>query len=897
MRKKKGFSMPISLLATKLYFPTVRPNLVPRIRLTSKLERGLHGPLTLISAPAGSGKTTLMSEWHAHAGQNVPVAWLSLDSDDNDPLRFLTYFSAALDRAVPSVADSSLFLLQSSEPPPLDFIITTLLETLAALTIEVVLALDDYHLITNIIIHDFLNRLFAHTLPAFHLVILTRADPPLPLARLRVRNELVEIRADDLRFTVDETAMFLSQTMGRSLSPEQVAALELRSEGWIAGLQLAALSLQGNEDVNTFIQSFSGGHHYLVDYLLEEVLNRQTESMRDFLLKTSILERMNASLCNALTGSADGQSMLYELEQVNLFVTALDHDRHWYRYHQLFADVLRNRLSQSRLVDLNDLHCRAADWLEQNECLPEALRHALACGDKDCAGRIAEQIDAQMLARGERVALLNWLQSVEELVPLRPMLSIDKAWALILTGQSEPVEALLLQAERLIPDDAADEQSQHMRGNIAAIRSYMATILGDVTGGLDLGRHALAILPESDLSVRAVVHLALGSALVLRGEYDPAIQLVEQASRLGKLSGNIQVAVLAKSSLANLLMTLGQYHRSEENYRQALLLATQPNGQMLPMAAHVYSGLSRLMYEWNDLNAALENAQKAFDLGQSWGDVDTLVTAHGMLARIRQALGDEKGAEESISSAERLVRMHQIASGGPGWVEMVHVSLWLAQGNLAACKDWRKAHADLLSGQTGGDGSTRLTLARILLAEGNQTAAMQLISKLLQESDSLGHIGALIELLVFQALACQLSGDISSGLQSLERAIVLAAPEGFARVFLDQGAPLKSLLMQLKVERPDLKKHLQRLLASFEDAASVLSQSSTGIPQPLIDPLSRRELEVLRLVAAGKSNQQIADELFLATGTIKKHLNNIFGKLSVQNRTECVSRARELQLL
>lgn len=889
--------MPISLLATKLYFPPVRTNLVMRPRLTALLERGLRGPLTLISAPAGSGKTTLLGEWHAHAGRNVPVAWLSLDPEDNEPLRFLTYISAALDSASPSLAGSILSVLQSPEPPALDFIVTTLLENLGALRTEVVLALDDYHLITNSFIHDFINRLVSHSPPALHLVILTRADPPLPLSRLRVRNELVEIRANELRFTVDEAAGFLSQTMGLSLSPEQVASLEMRTEGWIAGLQLAALSMQGNEDASDFITSFTGSHHYVVDYLIEEVLSSQPEELRDFLLRTSILERMNAPLCNALTGNLDGQARLEELEQANLFVVALDNERRWYRYHHLFADILQNRLRQSSQVDLNDLHCRAADWLEQNEYLPEALRHALACGDKDRAGRIAERNDAQMLARGERVALLNWLQSVEELVPLRPMLSIDKAWALILTGQPAPVEDLLVQAERLIPNDATDEHSQHMRANMAAIRCYLSTIRGDAIGGLDHGKQALAILPESDLSVRAVVYLALGSAHVLRGEYDAAIQLAEQASRLGKLAGNIQVAVLAKSSVANLLMALGQNHRSEELYRQALLLAVEPDGQILPIASGVYSGLSRLMYECNDLNAAQDFAQRAFTLGQNWGDVDTLVTAHVMLARIRHARGDEIGAEESISAAERLSRTRQLTSSGPGWVEMAHVWLWLAQGNLEACQGWMKAHGNALTGQTGVDGSTRLILARILLAGGNHAAALQLISQLQHENEAVGHTGALIELLVFQALACQQKGDVTSAYRVLERALLLAAPEGFVRVFLDQGMPVKTLLSQLKADSANLRIYIKKLLAAFDNTASVVPSSSAGIPQPLIEPLSGRELELLRLVAAGKSNQQIADELFLATGTVKKHLNNIFGKLDAQNRTECVARARALKLL
>jgi LuxR family maltose regulon positive regulatory protein len=887
----------ISLLATKLFFPLVRTNQVTRPRLTRMLERGLRGPLTLISAPAGSGKTTLMGEWHAHAGENVTVAWLSLDSEDNDPYRFLTYFSAALESAVPSLTGSIVSMLQSAEPPAPDFIVTTLLERLGKLATELVIAFDDYHLITNIFIHDFFNRLLSYPPPALHIVILTRADPPLPLARMRARNELEEIRASDLRFTLDEVVAFFSKTMGLSLSLEQVTLLELRTEGWVAGLQLAALSMRGSENVSDFIVSFSGSHHYVMDYLIEEVLDRQSEEMQDFLLKTSVLERMNASLCNVLTGNVNGQSMLEGLVQANLFVVELDNERQWYRYQHLFADVLQNRLRQSSLVDLNEMHYRAADWLEQNQYLPEAMRHALAGGDNERAGWIAEQIDALMLARGERVALLNWLQSVEELVPLRPVLSIDKAWALILTGQLAQVEPLLVQAERLIPNDTPDDRIQHMSGNIAAIRCYQATITGDAASGLAHGEQALKILSESDAATRGVVHLALASAHVLLGEYDTAIQLAEQASRLGKLAGNIHVAVLAKSSMATLLMVLGQNHRSEEIYREALPLAAQSNGQMLPIAAHIYSGLSRLMYEWNDLNAAQDYIEKAFDFGQNWGDADTLVTAHVMLARIRQARGDEQGAEESISAAESLIRTRQISPSGPGWVEMAHVWLWLAQGNHEAIEGWAQMHANLITDQTGVDGSERLIFARILLAQGNHAAAMKIIAQLLQESEAVGHTGTVIEQLVFQALVWQQRGEIASALKVLERALSLAAPEGYVRVFLDQGMLMKALLRQLKVESANMKKTINNLLASFDSDSSIVASASTDISQLLIDPLSARELEVLRLVAAGKSNQQIADELFLATGTVKKHLNNIFGKLGVQHRTECVARAREIQLL
>ena len=849
-------------------------------------------------------------------GSKTSAAWLSLDKGDNEPIHFWSYLITALETLGHNTLDTTRGLLQSPQPVPPETIISSILHELESFPNDHVLVLDDLHVITSPVIQQALAFLLDHLPPKLHLVILTRADPPLPLARLRARNQLTELRAADLRFTVDEVAAFLSQTMGLSLSQEQVALLEARTEGWIAGLQLAALSMQGRGDVGDFVAAFTGSHHYVVDYLVEEVLSLQSEKMRDFLLKTSILERMNASLCNALTSNADGQSMLEELEQANLFVVGLDDERQWYRYHHLFADVLQIHLRQSHPDHLSELHSRAAQWLEQNKLLTEALGHALAGGDKERAGRLAEQNDAQMLARGELVALLGWLEALKELVQERPLLCIDKAWALMLTGQVEEVESLLERAEQLISECAPDEMGQHIRGNTAAIRCYMASRSGDAPRCLELGRQALEILPESNLGARGVVHMAMGGTYLLRGDSATAIQSMREANRLGKLAGNLHVAVTAISSVANILMAQGQLHQSEEMYREALQLAYLPDGRILPIAGRVYSGLSRLSYEWNDLSAAQEYAQQTFELGQKWGNADSLVTAHVMLARIQQAREDLHGAEESIRAAENLVRTRQLTPTSAEWVEMTRVWLWLAQGNLEACDRWARANNPKPTDKQTLDGGKRLILGRILLAQENPTSALKILSLLLHETESAGHWGSVIELLVLQALAYQQRSDTPAALKTLKRALSLAEPEGYIRIFLDQGKPMKELLKRMRDHKRlkddplashtassgGMKNYIRKLLASFDNNLSFTSalKTAASVPHPssvLIDPLSERELEILRLVAAGKSNQEIAGELVLALGTVKKHVSNIFNKLNVESRTRCIAQARELHLI
>jgi LuxR family maltose regulon positive regulatory protein len=914
MLREERVSTSTPLLTTKLYIPPTRAQLISRPRLIERLAEGLTRPLTLISAPAGSGKTTLIGEWRtSEAGHGFPLAWLSLDAEDNDPARFLTYLIAAWQTLHSTLGESALALLHSTPPAPPHSILASLINDLAGMPAPFAAVLDDYHCVVAPPIHDALAFLLDHLPPQMHLIIATRADPPLPLARLRARDHLTEIRAADLRFTPDEAAAFFSRVMRLNLSAGDSAALAQHTEGWIAGLQLAALSLQGSADVSGFIAAFTGSQRYIVDYLIEEVLERQPELTQSFLLLTSILERMTGPLCDALTGRADGLPMLHRLEQANLFVTVLDHERHWYRYHPLFAEVLRSRLRQTHPERLAELHRRAADWHEQNGTVSEAIGHALSGQDQDHAARLIEQNAMPLLMRGEVITLLGWIKAVEALLPDRPWLAIYQAWVLTLTGQLDRVESVLLQAERWTPSDDESGEVREMLGHIAAIRAYLASQQGDARGTIDLARQALEYLPENETAVRSVVAFTLGGACWLSGDVADASRAFAEAGRLGKAAGNVHVAVPAICSRAELLIVQGQLQRAAAAYREALHIASTADGRPLPVAARAHVGLSQLLYEWGDLEAALQMTQQGIELGRLWGNVENRLAGHVTLARIKQAQGDLDSAQAALSEAEQLVGAQRLFPLAGSWVEACRARLWLAQGNLPAAVGWAQASKATFNAEPSfAHEPANLAFARVLQAQGAHAEALTWLERLLHTAEATGRWGRAIEILVLQALSLQAEGDAPLALTAVQRALSLAQPEGYVRLFLDEGTTMRLLISDFRFwiekhggarsEKPGLLlKYVDRLLAAFPQAESQTEAFQIATPksqiQNLVEPLSERELEVLRLVAAGKSNQEIARELVLAVGTVKKHVSNISGKLNAQNRTQCVARARELNLL
>jgi LuxR family maltose regulon positive regulatory protein len=888
--------MSTPLLSTKLHIPASHSLLVPRPNLIDLLNHGSQTKLTLISAPTGYGKTTLLGQWLADC--SLPVAWLTLDKADNDPVRFLSYLIAALQRIEPDLGIDVLDALQSvgvasgRGPSPLAALLTQFLNEIAAIRHSFFLILDDYHLVESGRIHEIVAYILDNQPAPLHLVIATRVDPPLPIARLRAQAQLVELRAVDLCFTLREASAFLNDVMGLALPMEQVDALEKRTEGWVAGLQLAGLSMQTHEDKTAFIEAFTGSHHYIMDYLLDEVLNRQSDLVREFLLRTSILERMTGTLCDALTGGSDGQFVLEHLEQSNLFIVPLDEQHHWYRYHQLLADVLQSRLQQFHPEILPELHQRASEWFEANGFLEHAIRHAVSGGDLEKTAGLIEQNAMSMLMHGELVTLLNWIQPIEEIIDDRPWLCTYKSWALTLSGQLDQVENWLKKAEHaksLLHQNNAVE----FAGHIEAIRAYVASVRGEIAPAIEHAQKALEALPENNQAVRSVVTFTLGSAFRIKGDRISARQALKAARRAASQAGNRYLELGAVSSLADLTYDEGKLHQSFEIYKEMLQLATPSGRHPLPPAGMALFGLGLIHYEWNELNAAEQNTQMAIKLCQRWGHLHTLAASFVLLSRVKQAQGDLDGAQQAIHKAEELTRIHALALRVVSWVTAFQVGLWLAQGNLEAAIRWAE-ESDI----TRVDDFSYLreaeffALGRVFLATEKYDQVLELTRMLQDTAEATGRIGSLIETFVLQALAFQVKNDFPQALTSLERALTLAQPEGYIRVFVHEGALMADLLRRAGTQGIEAQ-FVAKLLSKFDQIA----ESPDAAVQPLIEPLSKRELEVLQLLADGLSNLEIADKLVITIGTVKAHTASIYRKLNVNSRTQAAARARELGLL
>ena len=912
---------PAPILATKLYVPPPRPGVVPRPRLTGRLNEGLHRRLTLISAPAGFGKTTLISEWLAGCGR--PAAWLSLDEGDNDATRFLAYLVASLRAIAADIGEGTLGALQSPQPPPIESILAALLNEIDTVADDLVLVLDDYHVIDARPVDDALAFLLEHLPPRMHLVIVTREDPRLPLARLRGRGQLAELRVADLRFTASEAAEFLKGAMGLNLSVEDVAALETRTEGWIAGLQLAALSMRGREDVPGFIRAFAGDNRYVVDYLVEEVLQKQPERVRSFLLQTSILDRLNGPLCDAVTDQEEGNVLLGALERGNFFVVPLDDKRHWYRYHHLFADVLFAHLMAEQPDHVPTLHRRASEWYEQNGLPADAIRHALAAEDFERAADLVELAVPAMSRSRQEATLLGWLKALpDELLHFRPVLSVAYAGALQQSGELEGVEERLRDAERWL-DTTADvharpgapsaemvvmheEAFRRLPGSIAVQRAGQALVLGDVPGTVRYARRALDLATEDDHFRRGAAAALLGLASWASGDLEAAHRSYADGMAHLQMAGYISDAVGGSIALADIRIAQGRLREAMRIYEHALQLATEHGDPVMRGTADMYVGMSELHRERNDLEAATQHLLRSKEQGEHTGFAQNPYRWRVAMARIQEAEGDLDGALDLLQEAERLYVSDFYPNVRP--IDALKARVWVAQGRLGEALDW--AHEKGLSVED--DLSyvrefEHITLARVLIDEYRNDRAyrsmlegMGLLERLLQAAEEGGRTGRAIEILVLQALVHRVEGDLTAALVSLERALTLAEPEGYVRVFVDEGGPMAQLLSEA-VAHGTVPGYTGRLLAAFE-AEEHRSEDEPRPPhgQPahsLVEPLSQRELEVLRLIAKGLSNREIGERLFLAVITVKGHNRNIFRKLQVRRRTEAVARARELGLL
>lgn len=888
-----------SLLTTKLYVPPARPALVPRPRLIDRLNEGVTRQLTLVSAPAGFGKTTLLSEWAA--GSDRPVAWISLDSGDNAPARFWAYFFAAVQTIHGDFGEAARAALLSpgvprgTTPPSIEPLLTGLINEITTVLEPFSLILDDFHTITAPQIQDALTFLLDHLPAQMHLVLAGRADPPWPLARRRARLEMTELRANDLRFTSQEAATFLNQVMMLDLSPADVAALEERTEGWIVGLQMAALSMRGRKDASGFIRAFTGTHRFVLDFLVEEVLDVQHNKIHDFLLKTSILERMTPLLCAAVTDREDSEAILAELEQANVFLIPLDDERRWYRYHPLFADLLRSRLERRiGAQGLAFLHRRASEWYEVNGLITEAVSHALASGDIERVASLVEGNALAMMDHGDLSTLAGWLDALpDEVVRARPWLCVAHAWVLVYAGQLEPIEPLLQDA---IKGTAADRR---VAGHVAAIRAYAAFLRWDEPrNAVTLAREAQERLSEADAAVRGFTAMILGIALYESGDFEAAAQVFAEGVTTSKKAGDHHIAVNILCELAILQGVQGQLHKAAATCREALQLADRyvgRRGQRLPIAGYAHLRLSVVLREWNDLEAALYHARKGLQLSQQWGQAEILILGYGCLGRVLQAVGEAEGALDTIQQAQH------IASDLSPWYS-AYVTAWealvrLTIGDVAAAARWaqeyglRIHHEPSLSYEF-----MNRALARVLIAQGRSDEALQLLDRLLKVTEAVGAMGRAIEILVLQALARQAQGEHDQALTALERALTLAEPEGYVRTFIDEGEPMGQLLRQAAARGIALT-YVSRLLAELERDMRERRRATASALSSLVEPLSERELEVLRLLTAHLSSTEIAGELFISVNTVRTHIKSIYGKLNVHSRKDAVQRAQELGLL
>jgi LuxR family maltose regulon positive regulatory protein len=875
------------------------------------LNQGLGHKLTLISAPAGFGKTTLVNEWVAECEQ--PVTWLSLDQGDNDLIRFLTYLIAALQTIKSNLASGALSALQSPQPPQIESTLTTLINEINALSNNVCLVLDDFHLIDNQEIHDALTFLIEHSPPQLHLVIATREDPLLLLPRIRARGQLIELRAADLRFTNSEAADFLNQVMGLGLSASHISALTKRTEGWIAGLQLAALSMQGRDDVTGFIQSFTGSNRLVLDYLIEEVLNQQPEDVQSFLMQTAILERLTSSLCDVVTGQSNSQVILENLERANIFIVPLDNVRHWYRYHHLFADLLRGRLQQTHPNQISILHSQASEWHEQNGFVVESIEHALQGAFFERAAHLIETNLGHNYEQVKQATLQRWLAAFpDEFIPTQPPLCILQAWTLFTTGQLDGAEQKLQVAEKMLGFgtnqelDAALDKGQstdpnrlRLIGRIYAIRSFMVSFSGDNPTVIWCARHAIDFLPQEDLQWRSTAFVALGDAYANQGQMEASHQAWSDALEAGKLSGDPHLLMIINLRLAEILRQQGKLQQviaiCERQYKQA----EEMGFSEWTIVGWLFGIWGEVLAEINDLDQALVQTQKGVELTARGSDLLYSVMSNLCLVRVLFSCGDLDGAEEIIKSVENSVSEHDL----PGWalhqLSAWHVRIWLAQGKTEVAAQWMmERNFDPMGEFTYQEEVELIALLRILIAQEKLDLADKLLLRLLAAAEVRGSTDKVIEILILHSLVHQAGGDTKRAMIAMGKALSLAEPEGFIRIFVDEGSPVARLLYEA-ISREMASDYVQQLLAAFptdEDQPEKPPTRQTPDGE-WVEPLSDREVDVLQLMAEGLTNREIGIRLYLSTNTVKAHTRNIYGKLGVNNRTQAAAKARALGLL
>ena len=893
------------MIATKLYVPKLRRGLVTRPRLSERLRRGADSRLTLLSAPAGFGKTTLLAEWLGESpGDERCVAWLSLDAADSEPTSFWTCVVTALHAAVPGVGVSTLELVTSS-PLPTERVLTTVVNELAAAPYEVWLVLDDYHLVDGHEVRDGMTFLLEHLPPDVHVVLSTRADPDLPLARWRARGELVEIRAADLRFTSEETATYLKEATGMGLAAADVEVLEERTEGWIAALQLAALSIQGRDDAPGFIARFAGNDRYIVDYLVEEVLAHQSDQVREFLLDSAVLDRLTGSLCDAVTGRADGGQMLMALERANLFIAPLDDRREWYRYHPLFADVLRARLLSERPEQVRLLHQRASAWYEHHDLSEEAIGHALAARDFDRATYLIEMAVPAIRRNRREAMLLGWLKALpDDAVRRSPVLSVLYGYMLMAAGDLEAVEARLDDADRALaagpaasaPPRAETEDLRTLPSTIAIHRASLAQARGDTAGTAEHARRALELAGPDDHLARGGAAGFLGLASWAQGDVTGALETFTQAVASLHAAGNLVDELSSTVVLADMWLAAGRPSRARRLYVRALQVSEAHGDPVLRATPDLHVGLSEMDYEVGDLESARRHLERAAALGEGAAMTEGRHRWFVAMGRIAAAEGDPQEALSLLDRAEQLHRPGFFPDVRP--IAAIRARIWIAQGDRSQAAEWARERG--VSVQDGAEylrEYDHLTLIRLVIAEhraspdpGALDRAVGLLGRLHETAEASGRLGSLVEIRMLQALAHDAQGHRARAVASLRQTWAQAPePDGYVRLFLDEGAPMEQLLSDAGHEGPAAD-HARRLLAFVRPLPG---QAAAAFVAPSAEPLTERELQVLRLLDSDLSGPQIARELFISHNTLRTHTKHIFTKLEVTTRRSAVRRARE----
>jgi ATP/maltotriose-dependent transcriptional regulator MalT len=906
------------LLATKLHVPGPRPGFVARPRLAARLDEGLARGVVLVCAPAGSGKTVLLADWARRGGR--AVAWLSLDAADNDPARFWRHVVAALGRARPGageLAGSELGPLAPSSPGGL---VTALINELADQPGEgeTIVVLDDYHLIDAQQVHGSLLFLLEHLPPGLRVVVSGRADPPLRLAGLRARGQLAELRADELRFTAEEAAALLREAIGADLPGETVAALSARTEGWAAGLQLAGLSLRGQQDAARFVAAFSGSHRYVLDYLTEEVLDRQSQRMRAFLLETAVLERLSGALCDAVTGSGGGQAMLEQLERAGLFLVPLDEVRGWWRYHHLFADLLRARLQQEQPARVEALHRAAAAWHEEHDLADDAVRHAVAAGDPAWAARLIERFFDAVFLQGERATIQRWLAALPAgLVRSRPRLGLAQMWMALVGGHLEAA-GTALEAVGQASADAAEEPFEPSAGRAASLlanlpasvavgQAWLADVRGDAEGTAAFAAQAGGELGDGEWMLHSIYQMELALADRLRGRLGDAERgLASTVARL-RAAGENWLAVTACNLLGQIQIAQGHLDAALGTYQMALEIAAGPGRSAPPAAGIAFVGMAEVEYQRGELDGALEHITEGIGRLKPASYTHPMATGLATLAWIRQAQGDAAGAWDAMEEAGR-VALSPAMAGLINSLPAQRARLLLAQGNAAAAARWAQQQGLDADHEPGYPQEREyIVLARVLLAQGRPGQALALLQRLLHAAVTQGRTGSVIEIQALRALVLAASGDEPAAMAALAEALALACPQGYVRVFADEGAPMRALLSRLIAAQRAGQSPAQRvapgclarIVPAFDDEPVVPGPGRHAAPTVpgLVEQLTNRELEVLGMLAGGTPNRVIAEELFVTLFTVKKHVSHILGKLGAANRTEAVARARELGLI